>query len=867
MGYAAVETMNDRFNDLCALLYQAADERECFDADKPSQLMIQDMIVSELMTLQQSMQQQADRLLAQTLDDAEMEEEDYEIVDRLDVNVPELPDLAAIYRNTNSAITSGTNKSKGKERSNIPYPPYVFEQREEDVAAYFDDMEVSGKLANPTLSCGICYEVITFYSTGRSADKLGTRFPGCSHIYCMSCLKRWILNAIQTRLQRFPLVCPHAECKSALKPTPLVKQWLDNKDADYQRFNELYLEATADTMYCPKKSCAKQIVFQATDPIAVSCKNCQTWVCRLCKVQYHNGLSCQSYQALPDSEKSREDLILHQLADEKKWRRCPSCRAVVERKEGCNYILCLCGVGFCYRCGVRYLSTVATGQHQHGTPGCQCPLFDVPAEFDDPPAPAGAWVPELAPIRPAPAPALVPVPVPMPIPLAAPLAPEDVNDDVYYPHYDDLPQPPKVPVFPPNNRDELGLLIGVDGVSRIRLHNDRNYPTWLRQSYRKSTCHYCNRQFNSFEELQQHMLTTQQHDVILCCERTFKTQADLWQHMRARHQYEWENAGVLDGWKLFERVLYFDHPWDTLTIANWRKYPNDLSSHVLSVDILSREVDPVTGILRTERLLCCKQSAPSFLKALGLPIPEVAYFREISELDPVTKQYKAESFNLSMTSIMSVKETCIFRELPADSPEVVKDNAASGGSPQTKTHSLSESLSGLQMDDSGSISSVSSATSSTSTGSKPSATTSETTTSTSSSSWAPWLWGSSSQPSSTTNLATSNTVTSSPPSPTSSTTAIPTFTSPLVTQFIQKAEFNACGFASIARMIEDAAVSRFMANAHKGRMALELVLEKVLEEAKGVEAKTKEVVDGLRVNLEPVDFAANTAAAAAAADW
>jgi hypothetical protein len=57
-------------------------------------------------------------------------------------------------------------------------------------------------------------------------------------------------------------------------------------------------------------------------------------------------------------------------------------------------------------------------------------------------------------------------------------------------------------------------------------------------------------------------------------------------------------------------------------------------------------------------------------------------------------------------------------------------------------------------------------------------------------------------------------------------------TSPAITEFIQKAEFQAAGFATFARIVEDAAVTRFKANAKTGRRALENVIDKVMEEIK-----------------------------------
>lgn len=117
--------------------------------------------------------------------------------------------------------------------------------------------------------------------------------------------------------------------------------------------------------------------------------------------------------------------------------------------------------------------------------------------------------------------------------------------------------------------------------------------------------------------------------------------------------------------KLFEIKHTFDTPWDTLTLANWRKYPNTKAQHVMSVDVLDRYITK-EGILRTERLLVCKQASPPILKTLGILISDTAYFREISELCPVTQTYTATTINLTLTNILTVEETCVFEQDPDD---------------------------------------------------------------------------------------------------------------------------------------------------------------------------------------------------------
>ncbi|KAI9311906.1 PRELI-like family-domain-containing protein [Obelidium mucronatum] len=220
--------------------------------------------------------------------------------------------------------------------------------------------------------------------------------------------------------------------------------------------------------------------------------------------------------------------------------------------------------------------------------------------------------------------------------------------------------------------------------------------------------------------------------------------------------------------KLFEQTQTISHPWDVVTQANWVKYPNDISTHVISVDILSREVTS-DGVLRTERLLCCEQSAPALLRRL-VALPAEAWFREVSLLDPATRTHTATTVNLTMRNIMLVKETCVYREM-REMRASLGEAAAAAAAARDKGLLATLRERGL------------------------------------------FSFGSSSSSSSS----------SSTPSSTSSSS---------FTEFVQTAEFHAqIGVSSIKRLLEEAAANRFQANAQKGIRALESVIAKLLNEA------------------------------------
>jgi len=114
--------------------------------------------------------------------------------------------------------------------------------------------------------------------------------------------------------------------------------------------------------------------------------------------------------------------------------------------------------------------------------------------------------------------------------------------------------------------------------------------------------------------------------------------------------------------KVFEAEATFDYSWEEVSTANWRKYSpwNDKSPHVIAVDTLSRSVDPDTGILRTERLITCQQSAPKWISCL-LGGADTSHVYETSYVDPVTKKVTMCSQNLTWSNVLNVQETVVYQ--------------------------------------------------------------------------------------------------------------------------------------------------------------------------------------------------------------
>lgn len=117
--------------------------------------------------------------------------------------------------------------------------------------------------------------------------------------------------------------------------------------------------------------------------------------------------------------------------------------------------------------------------------------------------------------------------------------------------------------------------------------------------------------------------------------------------------------------KVFSNSVTFNYSWEEVSTANWQKYGpwNDKSAHVIAVDTLKREVDHETGILRTERLITCKQTAPDWMKKMMGSCIDVNQVFETSYVDPANKTVTMVSQNITWANLINVQETVVYKPL------------------------------------------------------------------------------------------------------------------------------------------------------------------------------------------------------------
>ncbi|KAI0762702.1 MSF1-domain-containing protein [Fomes fomentarius] len=113
----------------------------------------------------------------------------------------------------------------------------------------------------------------------------------------------------------------------------------------------------------------------------------------------------------------------------------------------------------------------------------------------------------------------------------------------------------------------------------------------------------------------------------------------------------------------FSQLFNYDHPWSHVVIGMWHKYPNPHCSHVVTIDVVDRSIDPQTGIIRTERILGCKQKAPIWIVKL-FGGSEDAFVREVSFVDPAKQEATITSVNLSLSQFATCYESIRYTPSP-----------------------------------------------------------------------------------------------------------------------------------------------------------------------------------------------------------
>lgn len=102
--------------------------------------------------------------------------------------------------------------------------------------------------------------------------------------------------------------------------------------------------------------------------------------------------------------------------------------------------------------------------------------------------------------------------------------------------------------------------------------------------------------------------------------------------------------------------------WDHVVSAFWQRYPNPFSTHVLTEDVVYREVTADQRLL-SRRLLMKTNRLPRWAERFfPSGMSRSVYIIEDSIVDPVNRSLTTYTWNLNHTTLMSVEERCVFQD-------------------------------------------------------------------------------------------------------------------------------------------------------------------------------------------------------------
>ncbi|CAG8710727.1 24651_t:CDS:10, partial [Gigaspora rosea] len=340
--------------------------------------------------------------------------------------------------------------------------------------------------------CNSCYDKFSTFDLSADLDKMATSSANlgivldCRHGFCLACMKNYLNSVLKDDVVDFPIKCP-LRCIDVNIAERIIEKSLTKEDLE-NYYLKMTVSSIKNKIYCPNKKCSAMIDYdhdESQPTYSLICPMCHESFCPLCRVSWHEDLTCEEYQALPLHERSPEDREVLNLARNERWQRCPKCNMLVQLETGCNHITCRCKAEFCYVCGSDWNREMERCQKR-------CELWDETMLLEErvrrdllvqQAQQAENQLQNLLANR-------------------APVNPAPVN----------RPPPPQPKQI--NRRLKINLnqlLIQHREHKRFRLSN------WLIKMIEDSKCGYCNRRFKRVEDLESHLQRTTIHEVYECC--------------------------------------------------------------------------------------------------------------------------------------------------------------------------------------------------------------------------------------------------------------------------------------------------------------------------------------------------------------
>jgi len=188
----------------------------------------------------------------------------------------------------------------------------------------------------------------------------------CGHnASCSDCLAE-MMNVSLKEKTTAQILCPNRDCLRAIS-----EQNVRNITHSHPDIHKTYLDVSdqewlaKNTKHCPTPDCSFAFMNDQEVQQSFKCPQCSHTYCSNCLKSHSTKMTCT--QAEEDLKLTGNKTRAEQADNE--WKRqnskkCPQCRADIQKNEGCNHMTCKCRYQFCWVCLGPWNPKL-----------CNCPMF------------------------------------------------------------------------------------------------------------------------------------------------------------------------------------------------------------------------------------------------------------------------------------------------------------------------------------------------------------------------------------------------------------------------------------------------------------------------------------------------------------
>eukprot|EP01097_Dermamoeba_algensis_P007186 TRINITY_DN4501_c0_g1_i1.p1 TRINITY_DN4501_c0_g1~~TRINITY_DN4501_c0_g1_i1.p1 ORF type:complete len:298 (-),score=32.16 TRINITY_DN4501_c0_g1_i1:305-1198(-) len=170
----------------------------------------------------------------------------------------------------------------------------------------------------------------------------------CGHIFCHECLKEYIRMQIFTG-GVLDINCMDLQCRLPIAEDEVGKIVEEDAFEKYKQFKFSVSRLWNPNMrWCPTPDC-NTLVEKKDSSKKMSCTKCCKAFCFDCNEKWHPDVSCADY--MKELRKMKKVDVKSEKMKQCAGRKCPGCSIIIQRKEGCNHVVCsYCRYEFCWIC-------------------------------------------------------------------------------------------------------------------------------------------------------------------------------------------------------------------------------------------------------------------------------------------------------------------------------------------------------------------------------------------------------------------------------------------------------------------------------------------------------------------------------------